>query len=170
MSENVRNFKENLDGFVGKHFLYTYENGWKYEMYIRNAGTIDYRIHSGIVAGRWVNRQRAYIHQIAEHVFKFSWDEPTGTFVSLTVNLEAAILHGTVCFPRWVIEDPKKTVCHQNDFLGLMAQYRDAGPTYDKTVEDNFAVISFMRDAGPDNDTVIACPPSELPSNYPHNL
>ena len=170
MSNHTSKRKENLDRFVGKHFLYTYENGWQYEMYIRNANTIDYRIHSGIVGGRWVNKQKAYIHQIAEHVFKFSWDEPTGTFVSLTVNLEVPILHGTVAFPRWVIEHPEKTVCHQNDFLDLIVQYRDAGPTYEKTIEDNFATITFMRDAGSDNDEVIACPPSELPKDYPNNL
>ncbi|MDD5412262.1 MAG: phenolic acid decarboxylase [Methylobacter sp.] len=86
-----------------------------------------------------MNKQKAYIHQIAERVFKFSWDEPTGTFVSLTVNLEVAILQGTVVFPRWVIEHPEKMVCHQNDFLDLMVQYRDAGPIYEKTIEDNFA-------------------------------
>jgi phenolic acid decarboxylase len=62
MSNHTSKRKENLDRFVGKHFLYTYENGWKYEMYIRNANTIDYRIHSGIVGGRWVNKQKAYIH------------------------------------------------------------------------------------------------------------
>jgi phenolic acid decarboxylase len=56
MSNHTSKRKENLDRFVGKHFLYTYENGWKYEMYIRNANTIDYRIHSGIVGGRWVNK------------------------------------------------------------------------------------------------------------------
>ena len=43
MSNHTSKRKENLDRFVGKHFLYTYENGWKYEMYIRNANTIDYR-------------------------------------------------------------------------------------------------------------------------------
>lgn len=163
-------WQENLDGFVGKHFLYTYDNAWKYEMYIRNAMTIDYRIHSGIVAGRWVNRQRAYMHQVAEQVFKVSWDEPTGTFVSLTFNLEAAMVHGTVCFPRWVVEHPEKTVCHQNAVLDRMLRYRDAGPTYAKSIEDHFAVIDFMRDAGPDNDAVIACPPSELPRDYPEHL
>jgi phenolic acid decarboxylase len=32
---------------VGKHFIYTYENGLQYEIYVKNDRTIDYRIHSG---------------------------------------------------------------------------------------------------------------------------
>lgn len=43
---------DELFSFLGKHFIYTYENGWEYELYIKNARTIDYRIHSGIVGGR----------------------------------------------------------------------------------------------------------------------
>lgn len=161
---------DNLTGFTGMHFVYTYANGWKYEMYIRNSNTIDYRIHSGIVAGRWMNKQHAYIHKIGEHLFKLSWNEPTGTFVCLTFNLEIPNLHGTVCFPKWIIDNPEKTVCHQNEFIDLMLKYRDEGPTYDKQIEDNFAVISFIRDAGIDNDEVINCAPSELPKDYPNNL
>ena len=39
---------DELKEFLGKHFIYTYDNGWQYELYIKNAFTIDYRIHSGI--------------------------------------------------------------------------------------------------------------------------
>ena len=37
--------------FVGKHIIYTYANGWKYEMYLKNERTIDYRVHGGLVGG-----------------------------------------------------------------------------------------------------------------------
>jgi hypothetical protein len=30
---------ETLTGFIGKHFIYTYDNGWRYEMYVKNAKT-----------------------------------------------------------------------------------------------------------------------------------
>jgi hypothetical protein len=43
--------------FIGKHFIYTYENGWQYEMYFKKDCTIDYRIHGGMVEGRWVRDQ-----------------------------------------------------------------------------------------------------------------
>ncbi|TAI49568.1 phenolic acid decarboxylase [Flagellimonas allohymeniacidonis] len=159
-----------LSKFTGCHFLYQYANGWCYEMYIKNEKTIDYRIHSGIVAGRWVKDQHALINRIADNVFKFSWDEPTGTFVSITINLEVYILHGTVAFPKWIIDHPEKTVCFQNDHLALMRSHRDKGPTYDKTLEDNFAKLYFFRNAGKNNESVIDCPIGDLPKDYPFNL
>jgi hypothetical protein len=55
MLENLKSTQPSeLAQFVGKHFIYTYDNGWQYELYVKNAETIDYRIHSGIVGGRWV--------------------------------------------------------------------------------------------------------------------
>ena len=45
--------KHNLQGLVGKHLVYTYDNGWNYEIYVKNDHTMDYRIHSGIVGNRW---------------------------------------------------------------------------------------------------------------------
>jgi len=41
--------KHDLSGFVGKHLVYTYDNGWNYEIYVKNENTLDYRIHSGLV-------------------------------------------------------------------------------------------------------------------------
>ena len=50
-------FKE-LDDFLGTHFIYTYDNGWEYEWYAKNDHTVDYRIHGGMVAGRWVRTRK----------------------------------------------------------------------------------------------------------------
>jgi hypothetical protein len=33
---------EEIAAFVGKHIIYTYENGWQYEIYVRNDRTLDY--------------------------------------------------------------------------------------------------------------------------------
>ncbi len=49
-----------LDDFLGTHFIYTYENGWEYEWYAKNDHTVDYRIHGGMVAGRWVKGQERH--------------------------------------------------------------------------------------------------------------
>ena len=73
--------------FVGKHYIYTYANGWQYEFYIKNDRTAEYRVHIGIVGGRWVKDQEAHIVRLADNVFKVSWVEPTGTCVSVAVNL-----------------------------------------------------------------------------------
>lgn len=162
--------KEDLSGLVGKHVVYTYDNGWNYELYVKNATTLDYRIHSGIVGDRWVKSQHAYIVRVAKEVFKISWTEPTGTDVSLIVNLADKVFHGTIFFPRWVINHPERTVCFQNDHIPQMEAYRDAGPAYPTEVIDEFATITFVRDCGADNEEVINCAASELPSNFPDNL
>jgi phenolic acid decarboxylase len=162
--------KHDLSAFVGKHLVYTYDNGWNYEIYVKNGQTIDYRIHSGIVGNRWVKDQRVYIARVGAAIYKISWTEPTGTDVSLIVNLHDKIFHGTIFFPRWVINAPQQTVCFQNDHIPLMEAYREAGPAYPTEVIDEFATITFVRDCGPDNDAVINCPASELPKNFPHNL
>jgi phenolic acid decarboxylase len=157
---------EELVKFLGKHYIYTYENGWQYEMYIKNARTIDYRIHSGMVGGRWVRDQQAHIVRLADDVCKISWDEPTGTTVSVAVNFPERRLHGVIFFPRWIAQEPRKTVCFQNEHLERMRALRDAGPTYPKLVIDEFAPLTFVEDCGLDDETVIDRAPSELAPEY----
>jgi phenolic acid decarboxylase len=156
----------NLTGLIGKHLFYTYDNGWRYELYVKNATSLSYRIHSGMVGGRWVTDQDAHILDIGDDVYKISWDEPTGTTVSLAINLARRKLYGTTVFPRWIADDPIKTVCYQNQHLSLMRQYRDLGPTYPKLVFDEAATITFIEDCGPDRDDVIDRPVFHLPAGY----
>ncbi|RQW64502.1 phenolic acid decarboxylase [Vibrio viridaestus] len=162
--------KSDLSGLLGKHLVYTYDNGWNYEIYVKNAETMDYRIHSGIVGNRWVKDQKIFLVRVASDIYKISWTEPTGTDVSLIVNLADKVFHGTIFFPRWIINDPKKTVCFQNDFIPQMQAYRDAGPAYPTEVIDEFATITFVRDCGQNDETVINCAASELPKDFPKNL
>ncbi|MBJ7539047.1 phenolic acid decarboxylase [Marinomonas transparens] len=162
--------KDDVSGFVGKSFIYIYDAGWRYELYVKNEVTIDYRVHSGIVAGRWVKDQAVNIVRIAKDVYRVSWSEPTGNNVALSLNLHNYIVHGTIFFPRWVINDPKKIACFQNEYLNEMEAYREAGPVYPIEVVDSFATLIYMRDCGINNEEVIACPPSELPDNYPECL
>lgn len=114
--------------------------------------------------------QQAYIVRVAAEVYKISWTEPTGTDVSLIVNLADKIFHGTIFFPRWVINNPEHTVCFQNDHIAQMERYRDAGPAYPTEVIDEFATLTFIRDCGENNEAVINCPASELPADFPAGL
>lgn len=157
---------EELTAFVGRHFIYTYDNGWQYELYVKNARTIDYRIHSGMVGGRWVRDQVAHIVRLGQDVYKISWDEPTGTTVSVAFNLAERKLHGVIFFPQWIAQDAKKTVCFQNDHIDRMLACRDAGPTYPKLVIDEFATITFTEQRAANDESVIACPPADLPHGY----
>lgn len=159
---------DELNGIIGKHLIYKYENGWKYEMYVKNATTMDYRIHSGMVAGRWVKEQQVHLARLSSSaaIFKVSWTEPTGTSVSVVINLDDNRTHGTIFFPRWVVNEPKKTACFQNEYLNEMHQYRDSGPTYPIEVVNKFAQIIFLEDCKQNDETVIACGPSQLPDGY----
>ncbi|WP_250124866.1 phenolic acid decarboxylase [Chroococcidiopsis sp. CCMEE 29] len=167
MSENLEATQlSELTQFVGKHFIYTYDNGWQYELYVKNARTIDYRIHSGMVGGRWVKGQQAHIVRLSDEIFKISWDEPTGTCVSVAFILSTRQIHGVIFFPAWIAENPQLTVCFQNEHEDEMYRYRDAGPTYPKLVIDEFASITFQEDVGSDREDIIACSPEQLPENY----
>ena len=77
---------------------------------------------------------------------------------------------GTIFFPRWIINDPKKTVCFQNDHIPLMEQYRAEGPAYPTEVIDEFATITFVRQCAQNDESIIACAASELPADFPNNL
>ncbi|WP_407586121.1 phenolic acid decarboxylase [Enterobacter mori] len=37
-----------MSEFVPTHWVYTYDNGWKYEWYAHNRNTQDCRIHQGL--------------------------------------------------------------------------------------------------------------------------
>ncbi|MCY9433551.1 phenolic acid decarboxylase [Bacillus haynesii] len=150
---------QDVKEFVGSHMIYTYENGWEYEIYIKNDHTIDYRIHSGMVGGRWVRDQKADIVKLTEGVYKVSWTEPTGTDVSLNFMPNEKRMHGIICFPKWVHERPDITVCYQNDHIDLMEESREKYETYPKYVVPEFADITFIENAGIDNEDLISKAP-----------
>jgi phenolic acid decarboxylase len=156
---------QDLSGLVGHRFVYTYANGWQYEMYVKNDRTIDYRIHSGMVGGRWVKDQEVDLVQLADDSFKVSWNEPTGTSVVVNVMPQRRVLHGTIFFPRWVEEDGSKTVLFQNDHLAEMRAHRDAGPTYPIYVVPEFARITFLEHVGIDDESIISVAPGDLPAS-----
>lgn len=155
-----------LDGGLGKRFIYTYANGWQYELYVKNATAIDYRIHTGMVGGRWVKGQAVDLVAIDDDVFKISWTEPTGTSVSLNILPGKRRPHGVIFFPAWIHENPGRTVLFQNDHLDQMAAYREAGPTYPIDVVPEFAKITFVEEVGVDDETAISVAPADLPAGW----
>lgn len=42
--------KHDLSGFVGKHLVYTYDNGWNYELYVKKMPT---PLITAFTAGLW---------------------------------------------------------------------------------------------------------------------
>ncbi|CAI3937342.1 MULTISPECIES: phenolic acid decarboxylase [Commensalibacter] len=162
--------RKDLSYFLGKQLMFTYDNGWNYELYIKNEQLVDYRIHYGIVGQKWVKNQPVSIARIGEEICKISWTEPTGINVGIVINLQDNFYQGTIFFPRWVINHPERCKGFQNDQIALMEFYREAGPTYPIEIIDEFANITFIKDRGINNESVIACAASELPADFPHNL
>ncbi|KOT48322.1 MULTISPECIES: phenolic acid decarboxylase [Streptomyces] len=157
---------QDLSGIVGHRFIYTYANGWQYEMYVKNDHTIDYRIHSGHVGGRWVKDQEVDLVQLDEDSYKVSWTEPTGTSVSVNVMPGKRRLHGVIFFPDWIRRHGERTVCYQNDHLDAMRAYRDQGPTYPIYVVPEFAKITLFEHVGADDDSVVSAAPGDLPAGW----
>ena len=157
---------QDLTGIVGHRFIYTYANGWRYEMYVKNDHTIDYRIHSGMVGGRWVKNQQVDLVALDDDHYKITWTEPTGTSVAVNVIPGKRRLHGVIFFPQWVEQHGDRTVCFQNDHLDEMAAYRDQGPTYPIYVVPEFATITLFEYVGADVETVITVAPGDLPPGW----
>lgn len=64
--------KHDLSGFVGKHLVYTYDNGWNYEIYVKMK-TPSTTVFTAAPAGnRWVKDQQAYIVRVGESIYKIS--------------------------------------------------------------------------------------------------
>ena len=70
-------------------------------------------------------------------------------------------LHGVIFFPKWVHEHPEITVCFQNDHIPLMEESRQKYETYPKYVVPEFATITYIGNAGINNEDVICEAPYE---------
>ena len=154
-SAEVKPFAQDLSGIIGYHMVYTYANDWKYEMYIKNATTIDYHVHSGDVGGRVVKGQRVDLVLLDDEHYKLSWTEPTGTSVAVNYLPGKRRVHGSTFFPQWVAADGSKIAVYQNNHLDEMRRLRAAGPTYPIEVITEFATIASFTFVGVDDETVI---------------
>ncbi|MGB0093989.1 MAG: phenolic acid decarboxylase [Solirubrobacteraceae bacterium] len=147
---------QDLSGILGHRIVYTYNNDWQYEMYVKNATTIDYHVLSGDVGGRIVKDQAVDLVQLEDDHYKLSWTEPTGTSVAVNYLPNRRRVHGSTFFPRWVAQDGSAIALYQNDHLDEMQARRDAGPTYPIEVITEFATITTFEFVGVDNESIIS--------------
>lgn len=162
--------KYDFSGFIGKYLVYIYDNGWNYEIYVKNGYIFDYCIYSGIVGNCWVKDQEVYIVWVGESIYKIFWIELIGIDVSLIVNLGDKLFYGIIFFLCWIMNNLEKIICFQNDYILLMNLYCDVGLVYLMEVIDEFVIIIFICDCGVDNDEVINCLVSELFVDFFVNL
>ena len=109
-----------------------------------------------MVAGRWVKDQEANIVMLTEGIYKVAWTEPTGTDVALDFVPNEKKLNGTIFFPAWVKQHPEITVTFQNEHIDQMHEARKKYDTYPKMVVPEFAHITYIGDAGQNNEDVIS--------------
>ncbi|GAY74011.1 phenolic acid decarboxylase [Lentilactobacillus kosonis] len=114
-----------------------------------------------MVAGRWVTDQETNIVMLVPGIYKVAWTEPTGTDVALDFVPNELKLNGTIFFPKWVEEHPEITVTYQNEHIDLMKESREKYETYPKLVVPEFAKITYMGNAGQNNEDVISEGPYE---------
>ncbi len=158
---------QDLSIVIGKHIIYTYENDWQYEIYFKNPELIHYRIHSGLVAGRWVTNRQVHMTALGHQMVRINWLEPVGNIVTMVANLPERWLHSYFLMPQWITDNPKATVCHEDEYVDEMLKLREQGPTWPMHIAENaFAQITFLEDVGPDRDDIITCPPDQLPLGY----
>jgi phenolic acid decarboxylase len=159
--------KQDLNPLLGKLCLIDYKNGLQYEIYFKNAEFVDYRVHTGFAAGRWVNDRPVSITDIGSNMYIVNWVEPTGSIVALIVNIQDRWIHDWALVPQWVHLNPEKTRGHENEQIDTMMKYRDEGPIWPLTAAiDCFGEIIYVEEFGLNNNSVINCPPSELPKGY----
>ncbi|MCO5605046.1 hypothetical protein L7F22_059223 [Adiantum nelumboides] len=87
------------------------------------------------------------------NAYMVSWTEPTGTCVSQVVDNREVTT--AIFFPQWIVDDPSKTVCFQNDHLSLMLSYRDNGPTHPIHLSHLYGKIHLVKDYRPNDEQVI---------------
>jgi len=149
---------QDLSGIVGYRILYTYDNGWQYLLYVKNATTVDYHVLSGDVGGRIVKGQSVDLVQLEDDNYKLSWTEPTGTSVAVNYLPGRRRVHGSTYFPRWVAQDGAAIARYQNDHRAEMEALRDAGPAYPIEVITEFATITEFDFVGIDDESVVPAP------------
>ena len=102
-----------------------------------------------------VGKDQADIVKLTDGVFKITWTEPTGTTWHWTL-CQMKKLHGMIFFLNGLKEHPEITVTFQNEHIAEMEAAREKYETYPKLLVPEFATITYMGDAGIDNEDVIS--------------
>ncbi|MFB8008672.1 phenolic acid decarboxylase [Nocardia sp. NPDC056000] len=155
-----------LSGLIGSHLIYAYDNGWKYELYVRNAETVEFRCLIGPMFGRWSKDQPAKMVRLGADLYKLAWVEPTGTTTIVILWLDERRVHTTITYPQWMLDYPESTLGLYQDNADAIVADRERGPTYPLTLVSSTGQVTFLERRAPDDDTVIDRPPNKLPLGY----
>ncbi|GAA5827285.1 hypothetical protein JCM11251_001205 [Rhodosporidiobolus azoricus] len=116
MSNDERPVPPHFEELLNKHLEYTYDNGWKYEFWVKNHLRIVYSIHGGPMNGR-SNYQTAYYQRIRPNLWQISWLEETGTTVTLALDIENKRVTTAMFFSYGHWEFPEKAHGYKREKL-----------------------------------------------------
>ncbi|MGW4364016.1 phenolic acid decarboxylase [Nocardia takedensis] len=155
-----------LEPILGLHLIVVYDNGWKYEIYIRNAHTIAFRCLMGPMFGSWSVDQPAKIAHLTDDLYELAWIEPTGITAVALARLTSRVVHTTVVYPQWLLEYPDIAMGRYQDVVPELEAARDRGPIYPLTMIVSTGRVTFLTTREQNDDTVIDRAPGKLPSDY----
>ncbi|MBF6332221.1 phenolic acid decarboxylase [Nocardia transvalensis] len=131
---------QDLSGLVGAHFIHTHAaTGCIWEVYIRNATTIDYRALGGRLRGRRVLGQTVDLVRLGDDDYRLTWGESIGCF-SLIIRPARRYIHQVVTLLHSTSRDPAPTC-----WIELLTEFRD---------------ITFLETRCPNDDTVLGDVPA----------
>jgi phenolic acid decarboxylase len=133
-----------LPDLVGKKLTYEYANGWGFESHFRES-TMSYRVVKGPHLGRAAYQDVQY-EQVAPGITMLTWYEETGTIVTLTVNLEARRVYGSVALPRVVWDNIAETAVSKRENFAALLAMRD-GPDAPRHLILEVATVTDVSDA-----------------------
>ncbi|CEH14140.1 Phenolic acid decarboxylase, bacterial [Ceraceosorus bombacis] len=147
--------KQDLSGLINKHLLYTYDNGWKYESWIKSPTRIVYKIHGGPMGGR-DNYQTISCRVVREPsketgeqgVYLISWLEETGTVVSMTIDFTNNKVNSFICFSKGHWENPQIAHGHykKEQWRQLAKVPGGESITTDRTIISESATLSEVTE------------------------
>lgn len=133
-----------LPDLVGKRLTYEYANGWGFESHFRES-TFSYRVVKGPHLGRAAYQDVQY-EQVAPGITMLTFYEETGTIVTLTVNLAAGRVYGSVALPRVVWDNIAKTAVSKRENFAALLAMRD-GPDAPRHLLLEVATITDVAEA-----------------------
>lgn len=122
----------------------------------KKENTIDNRIHSRVVGGRWIKHQKIDLATLTDDIYKISWTKLIETDANISFMPKNNRLHGMILFPKWVYEHLETTSCLQYEFIPLKEESRQKSSIYLKYVASRFTPITDNKNAGLNNENIIS--------------
>ncbi|KAK4687536.1 hypothetical protein P7C73_g2578, partial [Tremellales sp. Uapishka_1] len=148
-----------LSDIVDKHLTYTYDNGWKYEFWLKSEKRIVYSIHGGPMNGR-LNYQTCAVQEVrTSEIFQVSLVltlAETGTVVSIIVDLPKKRITTYMAFSKGHWDFPEKAHGDKRnaDDFARWRTLADVGKNTDRHILPEQATIDTISEGKGDLEDI----------------